>query len=171
MPGRVSPKSRGRKVKAGRREQRRVRGNAARVSAGVATRPGATGRSPSGDVVNAVIERRVFAVPLPAERVDGLAEESDGSRREASELDAAVSGDRTLITVIEASARGVPQQRLPSFVTVVQQWDGDPLEVWQAARRLRDAGRSRDWVMDRLARTWDAHEGDDERYVATLKQL
>jgi hypothetical protein len=83
----------------------------------------------TGDVVNAVIERRVFAVPLPAERVDGLAEESDGSRREASELDAAVSGDRTLITVMEASARGVPQQRFPSFVTVAQQlWDGDPLE-------------------------------------------
>jgi hypothetical protein len=122
--------------------------------------------------VNAVIERRVFAVPLPTERVDGLAEESDGSRREASELDAAVSGDRTLITVMEASARGVPQQRFPSFVTVVQQlWDGDPLEVWQAARPLRDAGRSRGWVLDRLARTWDAHEGDDERYVATLKQL
>ena len=118
----------------------------------------------TGDVVNAVIERRVFAVPLPAGRVDGLAEESDGSRREASELDAAVSGDRTLITVMEASARGVPQQRFPSFVTVAQQlWDGDPLEVWQAARRLRDAGRSRDWVLDRLARTWDAQGGDDEK--------
>jgi hypothetical protein len=99
----------------------------------------------TGDVVNAVSERRVFAVPLPAGRVDGLAEESDGSRRKASELDAAVSGDRTLITVIEASARGVPQHRFPSFVTVaLQLWDGDPLEVWQAARRLRDAGRSRD---------------------------
>ena len=44
----------------------------------------------TGDVVNAVIERRVFAVPLPVARVDGLAEENDGSRREASELDAAV---------------------------------------------------------------------------------
>jgi hypothetical protein len=44
----------------------------------------------TGNVVNAVIERRVFAVPLPIERVDGLAEQSDGSRREASELDAAV---------------------------------------------------------------------------------
>jgi hypothetical protein len=38
-------------------------------------------------------------------------------------------------------------------------------------RRLRDAGRSRDWVLDRLARTWDAHGGDDERYVAALKEL
>jgi hypothetical protein len=26
-------------------------------------------------------------------------------------------------------------------------------------------------VLDRLARTWDAHEGDDEKYVAALKQL
>jgi hypothetical protein len=43
--------------------------------------------------------------------------------------------------------------------------------VWEAAWRLRDAGRSRDWVLDRLARTWDAHGGDDERYVAALKKL
>ena len=126
----------------------------------------------TGNVVNAVIERRVFAVPLPIERVDGLAEQSDGSRREASELDAAVQSDRTLITVMEASARGVPQQRFPSFVTVVLQlWDGDPPEVWEAARRLRDAGRSRDRVLDRLARTWDAHGADDERYAAALKEL
>ncbi len=69
---------------------------------------------------DAVIERRVFTVPLPIERVDGLAEESYGSRREASELDAAVQSDRTPITMMEASARGVPQQRFPSFVTVVQ---------------------------------------------------
>jgi hypothetical protein len=69
-------------------------------------------------------------------------------------LDAAVPSDRTLITVIEASARGVPRQRFPPFVTVVRQlWDGDPPEVWEAARRLRDAGRSRDWVLDRLVRT------------------
>ena len=105
----------------------------------------------TGNVVNAVIERRVFALPLPVERVDGLAEESDGSR-EASELDAAVQSDRTLITMMEASARGVPQQRFPSFVTVVQQlWDSDPPEVREAAWRLRDAGRSPDWVLDRLA--------------------
>jgi hypothetical protein len=66
----------------------------------------------------------------PIERVDGLAEQGDGSRREASELDAAVQSDRTLITMMEASARGVPQQRFPSFVTVVLHlWDGDPLEV------------------------------------------
>jgi len=46
--------------------------------------------------VNAVIDQRVFAVPLPIERADGLAEQSDGSRREASELDAAIRSDRTL---------------------------------------------------------------------------
>jgi hypothetical protein len=58
----------------------------------------------TGSVVNAVIERRVFAVPLSAERAGGPAEQSDGSRREASELDAAVQSDRTLITVMEARA-------------------------------------------------------------------
>src|ERR1035437_1248747 len=46
MLGRVSPKSRGRKVKGGGRG-RRVRGNAAQASAGAATRPGAARRSPS----------------------------------------------------------------------------------------------------------------------------
>ncbi|MGH3254296.1 MAG: hypothetical protein ACRDOU_02645 [Streptosporangiaceae bacterium] len=58
-------------------------------------------------------------VPLPIERVDGLAEESDGSRCGASELDAAVRSDRTLITVMEASAGGVSQQRFPSFMLVL----------------------------------------------------
>jgi len=53
---------------------------------------------------------------------------------------------------------------------VQQLWDGDPPQVWQAARRLRDAGRSRDRVLDRLARTWDAHPGDDQRYVAALTE-
>jgi hypothetical protein len=87
----------------------------------------------------------------PIERVDGLAEQGDGLRREASEPDAAVQSGWTLITMMEASALGVPQQRFPSFVTVVLQlWDGDPPEVREAARRLRDAGRSRDRVLDRL---------------------
>ena len=68
-------------------------------------------------------------------------------------------------------ALGQSQQRFSSFVTVVQQlWDGDPPEVWEAAQRLRDAGRSRDRVLDRLTRTWDAHGGDDERYAAALKE-
>ena len=43
--------------------------------------------------------------------------------------------------------------------------------MWEAAWRLRDATRSRYWVLDRLARTWDAHRGDDEKYVGALKQL
>jgi len=47
MLGRVSPKSRARKVKTGRPGQRRVRGNAAQASARAATRPGAAWQSPS----------------------------------------------------------------------------------------------------------------------------
>ena len=48
MLGRVSPKSRSRKVKPGRRGQRRVRREiTARASAGAATRPGAAWQSPS----------------------------------------------------------------------------------------------------------------------------
>jgi hypothetical protein len=68
--------------------------------------------------VTAVIGRRMSAVPLPTERAGGLAEQSDGSRRKAGELDAAVPSDRTLITVMAASARGaaaaVPRPSPPS---------------------------------------------------------
>ena len=66
----------------------------------------------------------------------------------------------------------MPQQRFPSFVTAVQQlWYGRPATGVADSRRLRDAGRLRDRVLDRLARTWDAHGGDDQRYVAALKEL
>ena len=126
----------------------------------------------TGNVVNAVIERRVFAVPLPIERVDGLAEQSDGSWREATELDAAVQSDPDP----DHGDGGERARGAAAAVPVLRHrraelWDGDPPEVWEAARRLRDAGRSRDRVLDRLARTWDAHRGDDERYAAALKEL
>jgi hypothetical protein len=87
MLGRVSPKSRGRKVKTGRRGQRR----APRVRAGTDRAVGLE-RVLVDALPRAAIAPDRFgkACRRPIERVDGLAEQGDGSRREASEPDAAV---------------------------------------------------------------------------------
>jgi hypothetical protein len=125
-----------------------------------------------GAIVSEVLERRRFAVPVPYDRVSGIVEASGGSRRDADELDAADENDRTLITVFELSARGLAQQRFPSYLAVVRQlWDDQPAGVWAAARRMSDAGRSREAVLDRLARAWDVHGDDDEGYAVALRRL
>jgi len=126
----------------------------------------------SGDIVKAVIDRRTFAVPAPENRTAGLAQASAGSGRPAEELDAADETDRELIAVLEASARMVPQQRFPAYLAVTRQlWDDDPSGVWEAAQRMRAAGRSRDAVLDKLARAWERAGADDERYAAALRKL
>jgi len=113
----------------------------------------------------AVVERRVFAIPAPSDRVFG-------GESSAVELDAASEGDRALIAALEVSGRGLSQLRIPSYVAVTRQlWDNDPPAVWEAARRMRDAGRSREAVLDRLARAWDSTGADDDRYAAGLRTL
>jgi hypothetical protein len=126
----------------------------------------------TGHVVNEVIERRIFAVPPPDERRDGLAETDGGRGRAADELDAADEGDRALVTLLELSARGLSQHRFPPYLAVVRElWDNDPPEVWAAAQRMRAAGRSREAVLDRLARTWDVSGSDPDAYAAELGRL
>jgi hypothetical protein len=116
---------------------------------------------------DAVVERRVFAIPAPSDRVFGTV---DGGS--TVELDAASEGDRALIAALEVSARGLSQLRIPSYVAVTRQlWDNDPPAVWEAACRMRDAGRSREAVLDRLARVWDSAGADDDRYAAALRTL
>jgi hypothetical protein len=111
-------------------------------------------------------------VPAPENRTAGLAQASAGSGRPAEELDAADETDRELIAVLEASARMVPQQRFPAYLAVTRQlWDDDPSGVWEAAQRMRAAGRSRDAVLDKLARAWERAGADDERYAAALRKL
>jgi hypothetical protein len=120
-----------------------------------------------GAAVSAIVERRRFAVPAPSDRVSGLVS-GDGT----SKLDAASEGDRALIATLEVSARGLPQVRIPSYVAVTRQlWENDPPEVWEAARRMLDADRSREVALDRLARAWERAGADDDRYAAALREL
>jgi hypothetical protein len=110
-----------------------------------------------GNLLIPVIQRREFAVPEPGDRADGMAKsESRKAMRHVSELDAADALDRALITMNDLNARGVPQQRWDSYVAVVEQlWADDPPEVWATGRRMLAAGKSREAILDRLARGRD----------------
>lgn len=126
-----------------------------------------------GDAMFPVLERRTFAVPVPAERGDGIiqAQGSGKPSRRAGDLDAADEIDRQLITVLELSSRGLPRDRFASYTAVTEQiWAGSPPEVWDAVQRMRAAGRSRDAILDRLARTWDNAAAQDG-YAAALARL
>ena len=51
------------------------------------------------------------------------------------------------------SARMISRHSFGNYVTVVEQlWAGNPAELWPAAKRMLDAGLSREAVLDRLAR-------------------
>ena len=101
-----------------------------------------------------VLERREFAVPVPSDRASGTVAGRPGRRvRDVTTLDPADPVDRQLITVNDLSARMISQHSFGNYVTVVEQlWAGDPEELWSAAKRMLDAGLSREAVLDRLAR-------------------
>lgn len=124
-----------------------------------------------GDVIMPLIERRTFAVPESEDRPEGLSEARGAKKvRRSRDLDAADPGDRGLIAMHDASARGVPAQRLGTYVTVVEQlWADDPPEVWEAAQRLQKARLSRGKIMDKLARAYDTSSTD--AYPAVLARL
>jgi hypothetical protein len=127
-----------------------------------------------GETIIGVIERRTFAVPEPGRRGDGLAEASSGGpARHADELDAATEPDRALVTLIGLSQRGLPRHRFSPYLAVTEQlWANQPSEAWAAAQRMRAAGLSREAILDRLARTWEAADGADQAaYIAALARL
>jgi hypothetical protein len=101
-----------------------------------------------------VLERREFAVPVPSDRAGGTVAGKPGRRaRDVTTLDPADPVDRQLITVNDLSARMISQHSFGNYVTVVEQlWAGNPAELWPAAKRMLDAGLSREAVLDRLAR-------------------
>jgi len=101
-----------------------------------------------------VLERREFAVPVPSDRASGTVAGKPGRRvRDVTTLDPADPVDRQLITVNDLSARMISQHSFGNYVTVVEQlWAGDPEELWSTAKRMLDAGLSREAVLDRLAR-------------------
>jgi hypothetical protein len=101
-----------------------------------------------------VLERREFAVPVLSDRASGTVAGKPGRRaRDVTTLDPADPVDRQLITVNDLSARMISQHSFGNYVTVVEQlWAGNPAELWSTAKRMLDAGLSREAVLDRLAR-------------------
>jgi hypothetical protein len=101
-----------------------------------------------GDVLQAVIDRRGFAVPQPGHR--WLAGDIDSD--EVDYLDPADEEERALIVQEEMRARRVPRRLHAVYEVLANQlWLDDPAQLWPAAQRLRDAGLSREQVLDRLA--------------------
>lgn len=75
-----------------------------------------------GDAMFPVLHRRIFAVPRPGDRGDGMVQPRDGKRgRQADELDAADETDRKLITALGLSGRGLPQNRFTPYTAVTEQ--------------------------------------------------
>ncbi|MGW2936644.1 hypothetical protein ACWDA7_33405 [Streptomyces sp. NPDC001156] len=107
-----------------------------------------------GDVLQAVIDRRRFAIPEPGHRWVPSDMDSD----EVDDLDPADDEERALIVQEEMRARKVPR-RLHAVHEVLanQLWLDAPAQLWPAAQRLRDAGLSREQVLDRLADVLSGH--------------
>jgi hypothetical protein len=135
-----------------------------------------------GDVLQAILDRRSFAVPYPGER---LAE--PGSPPELiSRLNAQSPGvpkDREAIVLCELLARVFDPAEYLYHVHVIEQlWADRPREVWEAAQRLRARGLSRERVLELLAgvlrphvRELSANMGgagfDAQEYVGSLAAL
>lgn len=105
-----------------------------------------------GTMLAPVLERREFAVPVPSDRASGTVAGKPGRRvRDVTTLDPADPVDRQLITVNDLSARMISQHGFGNYVTVVEQLWADDAELWSTAKRMLDAGLSREAVLDRLA--------------------
>ncbi|SFQ45256.1 hypothetical protein SAMN05421810_107263 [Amycolatopsis arida] len=112
-----------------------------------------------GDELAELLDRRMFAVP------DIVVELGDSELA----LDPTDPEQRQLLVVGEhpeyhdALAEDSPTDDdarvyLALKAAVIDQlWDGEPAEVWSAARRLRDGGRDRDEVVDELVAVLTEH--------------
>ncbi|GAA3784276.1 hypothetical protein ACFQ0G_11590 [Streptomyces chiangmaiensis] len=110
-----------------------------------------------GDVLQAVLERRSFAVPYPGERlVEPGTPPELVVRLNAQRPD--VPKDREAIVLCELLARGLDPAEYPYHVHVVEQlWADQPREVWESAQRLRARGLSRERVLELLAGALGPH--------------
>ncbi|MFI6360505.1 hypothetical protein ACIBJF_50170 [Streptomyces sp. NPDC050743] len=104
-----------------------------------------------GDVLQAVLERRSFAVPYPGERLVEPGTPPELVVR-LNALRPDVPKDREAIVLCELLARGLDPAEYPYHVHVVEQlWADQPREVWESAQRLRARGLSRERVLELLA--------------------
>ncbi|HVW40439.1 MAG TPA: hypothetical protein VHC18_03720 [Amycolatopsis sp.] len=128
-----------------------------------------------------LVRRRQFAIPSVYTEIVG----------EEIELDPADSEQRRLLVIgehpdfqdslAEDDLDEATFLLVASHTTVADQlWDNDPPQVWEAARRLIDAGLERDEIIGQLARTLEAlletGEGDSlefdlDEYVRALSEL
>lgn len=134
-------------------------------------------------------ERRCFACPPARGDFEGIdlsfldpADPDDRSfliRAEHRELAAAIRRGEDEV-VLGGTAMN-PHLHLALHEAVASQlWNDDPPEVWQTARRLRDAGYERHEILHMLASAltaeiwWALREGqhyDHDRYVRALEAL
>jgi len=142
-----------------------------------------------GAVLQEILDRRWFAVPLPGQRGDGLIDipepvnDLSTGHKHVDELDAAHPTHRHLITAVGQAAQGTQTHRIPAYAAIVEQlWNNQPAAVWQTAAQLSATGLPRQQVLDRLARAWERHgpatDTDDlapgpdtDSYIAALHAL
>jgi hypothetical protein len=132
-----------------------------------------------GDDLQAVLDRRRFAVPEPGHR-GGITIKRDSPERRGSpttidvdDYNAADPTHRKALTVIDQAVHSTDQDLLPACVTVVEQlWADEPIQLWQAAERLSAAGVPRHQVIRRLAAVSHRCGGADPAgYAAALESV
>lgn len=128
-----------------------------------------------------LLERRRFAVPEVVAEIGGEEVELDPSDAEQRRLLALAERAEFQDSLAKDTLDEEGFLRLAAYSTVVDQlWNGEPAEVWQAARRLRDKGLDRDRVLAELAKVLedrlapgeeDALEFDIDEYCQALDEL
>ncbi len=132
-----------------------------------------------GDDIQATLDRRWFAIPAPGRRGGIRIERDDPERRgsaavtDVDDFDAADPSHRKAFTMLDQAVHGADRDVLPACVTVVEQlWADGPVQVWQAAQRLSEAGVPRQRVIRRLAALWQRCDPEDlAGYIAVLESL
>ncbi|WAL65456.1 hypothetical protein ORV05_31965 [Amycolatopsis cynarae] len=128
-----------------------------------------------------LLERRRFAVPEVVTELGGEEVELDPSDPEQRRLLALAEHPEFQDSLAEDDLDEDGFLRLAAYSTLVDQlWDGEPAEVWRAARRLRDKGLDRDQVLEELAKVLeerlapgeeDELEFDIDEYCQALDEL
>jgi len=141
----------------------------------------ADGEELSADELAETLERRMFAVPsLSAEIGD---EEVDLDPTDPEQRRLLVIGEHPEYheSLADDTFDGEEALRLALKTTLVDQlWDDEPVELWQAVRRLQEAELDRDEIFDRLSDVLqsqlresepDTLDYDAEGYLEALRRI